>query len=100
MRRVVPCGTYSEMLDFPYASQKWKYGCTEKDHELLHSILFSFFDPDDDIPGMEVIYDFEGLKEYYDTKVPEDEKELYDCPNVYTWLECEIGRCITPLKRN
>lgn len=98
MRCIVPCGKYQEMTDFPYSVPEWKYGCTEKDYELLHSLLFTFFDPDNDIPGMEIVYDFDGLKKFYDTDVPEWDKEEYNCPTVYDWLECEIGRSVTPLK--
>ena len=98
MRCIVPCETYPEMIDFPYSVPKWKYGCTQGDHDLLHSLLFTFFDPDNDIDGMEIVYDFDGLKEWYDTKVPEDEKVEYNCPTVYDWLHCEIGRCVIPLK--
>lgn len=97
MKTIVNGSTLIEMTDFPYSSREWQYGCTKKDHDLLHSILFTFNDPD--LPdGDSWLMDFEGIKEWYDTTVPEEEKLEYECPTIYEYLECEIGRYVTPIK--
>ena len=96
MKTVVKGNNLIEMKDFPYASEKWKYGCSEKDHDLLRSILFTIDDPD--LPdGDSWVMDFEGITEWYDS-VPEEEKLEYNCPTIYEYLECEIGRYVTPIK--
>ena len=87
-----------EMRDFPYAVKAHHYGCkAEEQKELLHSLLYTWEDPDTP-DGMSCVLDFEGLKQWYDQEISAEEKEQYECPTIYEYLECELGRYIIPLK--
>lgn len=101
MRKLVPSETVTEMKDFPYAvGMPWMYGCypsEPKCRELLNSLLYAVENPDTP-EGMTEVFDINGLTEWYDQDVSDEEKEEYDCPTVYDYIACEIGRCLTPLK--
>ena len=104
MRMYVRPESCIEMQDFPYVvGFPHSYGCDpDKQSELLHSILYTL-DVYDGFPagkpdGMAVVFDFSGLKDWYDTEVTAQEKYEYDCPTVEAYLYCELGRAVTPLK--
>ena len=48
---------------------------------------------------MAVVFDYDGLKEWYDNEVPQNEKDEYNCPTIDDYLVCELGRAVTPLER-
>ena len=101
MKKLVPADAIIEMADFPYAVGKpWMYGCNPSDptcRELLDSLLYTVENPDTP-DGMAYVFDLDGLTEWYDQVVPAEEKEEYNCPTVFDYIACEIGRCLTPIK--
>lgn len=101
MKKLVPADKVIEMTDFPYAVGKpWMYGCNPFDptcRELLDSLLYTVENPDTP-DGMMYVYDLDGLTEWYDQVADEADRELYNCPTVFDYIACEIGRCLTPIK--
>ena len=97
MRRTVPFDTYEEMKDFPYAVPEFRYGCDAKDRALIDSMLYTIDDPETP-DGMMYVMDIDGMRDWYDEVADEEEREQYECPTVYEYIACEIGRYVTPLK--
>jgi len=98
MKRLVPIDTYPEMVDFPYsASPPWRYGCDRTDRKLMDSLLYTIDDPETP-DGMMWVMDIDGMRDWYDEVADEEEREQYECPTVYDYIACEIGRYVTPLK--
>lgn len=97
MKMLVPAESINEMKDFPYAVPDWQYGCDPNSRELLNSLLYTIDDPDTP-DGMSYLMDIDGMHEWYDQVVNDEERKEHNCPTVYDYLSCEIGRYVTPVK--
>ena len=98
MKRLVPATSAIVMTDFPYCFPKWEYGYDlDRGREFLASLLYTIDDPETP-DGMCWVMDIEGMLEWYDEVADEEERAMYECPTVYEYLACEIGRYVTPLK--
>lgn len=101
MKKLLPADALIEMTDFPYsAPHPWRYGCNPSEpncRELLDSLLFTIDDPETP-DGMAYVMDIVGLEEWYDQVADEEERAEYNCPTVYDYLACEVGRYVTPLR--
>lgn len=95
MKVTVPASSCIVADDFPYTGNGW--GCDSSNRDLLDRLLYTIDDPD--VPqGMSVVMDIAGMTAWYDEVADAEERELYECPTVYDYIACEIGRYVTPLK--
>ena len=94
MRITVPLDTYTEMKDFPYVCHGYGYSGSR---EFLDSLLYTIDDPETP-QGMMYVMDIDGMREWYDDVSDETDRIEYEFPTVYDYIECEIGRYVTPLK--
>lgn len=98
MKRLVPADTAIVMTSFPYSVPKWAYGYDlAKGREFLDSLLYTIDDPETP-DGMAWIMDIEGMEKWYDEVADEEEHASYECPTIYEYLACEIGRYVTPIR--
>lgn len=99
MMKLLPGANVIEMTDFPYYVKAYRYGYSIEKHgkSLLDSLLYTIEDPD--VPdGMSIVMDIDGMTEWYDNTVSDEERTEYECPTIYDYLECEIGRFVIPVK--
>ena len=94
MKRTVPFDTFEEMKDFPYHGHGWGYNGSR---EFLDSLLYTIDDPETP-DGMMYVMDIDGMRDWYDQVADEEERAQYECPTIYDYIACEIGRYVTPLK--
>ena len=98
MKKLVPADSAIIMTSFPYAVPKWAYGYDlSNGKEFLDSLFYTIDDPETP-DGMSWIMDIEGMEEWYNEVTDEEERASYNCPTIYEYLSCEIGRYVTPVR--
>ena len=97
MKKMIDATKVEEMTDFPYYANGWGYDLAGKGTPFLDFILYTIDDPEAP-DGMSYVMDIEGMKEWYDQVESPEDHALYECPTVYDYIACEIGRYVTPVK--